>query len=772
MIRTLLALDLALTVLVAGLWLGAGITVAVRREGAGRRGALIGAALTGLAVLATAGRIAVVAALAAEGWWFAQEKAVLALPLVVLPALVAVPLTVPFLVAAVRGHAAQPAGAVREHAAQPARAARPVPASPSPAVRTALLTTGYGAAAGLVVSLVVGYPATPVSGIVLVTLVAAAAGITRLTAGGRGRPVAVGALGLVCVLAVAAPVGAAWSRTSDLESGHAHGAHPDNAQPGSTHGDGAHPDSAQSGSAHPGDGTHPGGVSVAGLRTPSDAAGPVRRFALTARQERVTLPSGRTLDAWTFGSLPGPALTAAEGDLVEVRLRNADIAAGVSLHWHGYDVPNGEDGVAGVTQDAVMPGGAFTYRFRADVPGTYWYHSHQNPAEAVPRGLFGTLVVLPRPPAANGGTPEPGGTAAGISGPGRATSDPSGPGRATSDPSGPGRATSAPSDSGRTTSDASGSGAAGLDLTLPVHTFAGATTLGATDLIDTRETPAGTPVRLRLVNTDSVPHRLRLDGSPFRVVAIDGRDLAGPSEVSGVVLRVPAGSRYDLAFTMPARPVRLSVEGAPRTGLALLPPGTAPPATASPGGGPSAPGTAPPGDAPVFDPLAYGTPAPPPEEFGPLAYGAPVPPEAFDRDYTMVLDRQFRFVGGVPQYAHTVDGEVFPHVPPLRVREGELVRLTVVNRGADTHPMHPHGHHVLVLSRDGKPPDGGPLWLDTFDVQPGEVWQVALRADNPGLWLAHCHDLTHAVAGMVLHFAYDGVGTSFGVGGTAANHPE
>nr|BFE88516.1 hypothetical protein GCM10020093_111170 [Planobispora longispora] len=83
---------------------------------------------------------------------------------------------------------------------------------------------------------------------------------------------------------------------------------------------------------------------------------------------------------------------------MQVELRNTDIATGVSLHWHGYDVPNGEDGVAGVTQDAVMPGGAFTYRFLADVPGTYWYHSHQNPAESVPRGLFGTLVVLPGRP--------------------------------------------------------------------------------------------------------------------------------------------------------------------------------------------------------------------------------------------------------------------------------------------------------------------------------------------------------------------------------------
>ena len=41
--------------------------------------------------------------------------------------------------------------------------------------------------------------------------------------------------------------------------------------------------------------------------------------------------------------------------MVEVTLRNTDVGDGVTLHWHGYDVPCGEDGVAGVTQDAVAP---------------------------------------------------------------------------------------------------------------------------------------------------------------------------------------------------------------------------------------------------------------------------------------------------------------------------------------------------------------------------------------------------------------------------------
>jgi FtsP/CotA-like multicopper oxidase with cupredoxin domain len=79
--------------------------------------------------------------------------------------------------------------------------------------------------------------------------------------------------------------------------------------------------------------------------------------------------------------------------------------------------------------------------------------------------------------------------------------------------------------------------------------------------------------------------------------------------------------------------------------------------------------------------------------------------------------------------------------------------------------MHTHGHRVLVESRDGEPVRGSPLWLDTFDVQPGEVWTVLLRADNPGIWMAHCHNLEHATQGMVVHLTYQGVSTPYAPGG-------
>jgi FtsP/CotA-like multicopper oxidase with cupredoxin domain len=70
------------------------------------------------------------------------------------------------------------------------------------------------------------------------------------------------------------------------------------------------------------------------------------------------------------------------------------------------------------------------------------------------------------------------------------------------------------------------------------------------------------------------------------------------------------------------------------------------------------------------------------------------------------------------------------------------------------HPWHLHGHRVLVLSRNGRPAAGSPLWLDSFDVRPGDVWEVAFLADNPGVWANHCHNLAHADQGMTLHLMY------------------
>ena len=137
------------------------------------------------------------------------------------------------------------------------------------------------------------------------------------------------------------------------------------------------------------------GVSVADLTGPSDGA-PDVAVDLAARAGSFELASGQRVQGYTLnGTSPGPAIEAHQGDLVQVTLANVDVPDGVTLHWHGVDVPNAEDGVAGVTQDAVRPGQQHVYRFVAEDAGTYWYHSHQVSHAQVRGGLFGAFVVLP-----------------------------------------------------------------------------------------------------------------------------------------------------------------------------------------------------------------------------------------------------------------------------------------------------------------------------------------------------------------------------------------
>ncbi|AIM11180.1 multicopper oxidase family protein [Bacillus anthracis] len=114
---------------------------------------------------------------------------------------------------------------------------------------------------------------------------------------------------------------------------------------------------------------------------------------LIAKEEKQKLSNGVIVPVWTFnGSSPGPEIRVKKGEKVKVTLKN-ELSAPVSIHWHGYPVPNDMDGIPGVTQDAVEPGKSFTYEFEANVLGTYWYHSHQDSVNQLDRGLYGTFVV-------------------------------------------------------------------------------------------------------------------------------------------------------------------------------------------------------------------------------------------------------------------------------------------------------------------------------------------------------------------------------------------
>ncbi len=120
-------------------------------------------------------------------------------------------------------------------------------------------------------------------------------------------------------------------------------------------------------------------------------SGPAREFVRIARPAEVDITPLGMFRRWTYdGSYPGPEIRVREGERLRVRLENR-LPDPTTVHWHGVPVPNAMDGVPGVTQDAVEPGGDFIYDFTAAPAGSYLYHSHVG--LQLDRGLHGPLVI-------------------------------------------------------------------------------------------------------------------------------------------------------------------------------------------------------------------------------------------------------------------------------------------------------------------------------------------------------------------------------------------
>lgn len=437
-----------------------------------------------------------------------------------------------------------------------------------------------------------------------------------------------------------------------------------------------------------GDPAMPGTRSVADLTVGTDR--PADKVVdLTARKGTVRLASGRTVDGYTLnGSSPGPLIEVTQGQLLEVRLRNANVPDGITLHWHGLDVPNAEDGVAGVTQDAVLTGQEHTYRFVADQAGTYWYHSHQVSHEQVIGGLLGALVVRPAKP-----LPQP------------------------------------------------------VDVVALEHTYDAVATVNGRSSFAVEARP-GQQVRVRVVNTDNGPTR-SWASTAYRVLAVDGHEVNEPTEVRGKGVVFTAGGRIDLGVVVPQDGSGVRIQIGSSTAVVVGPHGV----------DVAEPPTPPSKD--DVDLLSYGSPAP-------LGFD----PARADRSFRYAIGRRPGFVKGTPGLFWTINGHLFPNVPMYVVHEGDVVKVRISNSSGDVHPMHLHGHHAVVLARDGVKATGSPWWFDSLNVEDGETFDVAFVADNPGIWMDHCHNLKHAMQGLVTHLMYDDVTEPYRVGGRTGNEPE
>ena len=122
----------------------------------------------------------------------------------------------------------------------------------------------------------------------------------------------------------------------------------------------------------------------------------VKVFHLVAEEVWHNFAPGLKAKCWGYNKqVHGPTIEAVEGDHIRIYVTNK-LKAPTSVHWHGVFLPNGMDGVGGLTQRAIQPGETFKYEWTVRQSGTYMYHSHHDEMTQMAMGMMGMLIFHPR----------------------------------------------------------------------------------------------------------------------------------------------------------------------------------------------------------------------------------------------------------------------------------------------------------------------------------------------------------------------------------------
>ncbi|MCK6426284.1 MAG: copper oxidase [Burkholderiaceae bacterium] len=122
----------------------------------------------------------------------------------------------------------------------------------------------------------------------------------------------------------------------------------------------------------------------------------VKEFHLVAEPVLREMAPGFTAHLWGYnGQSPGPTIEVVEGDRVRIFVTNR-LPEHTAVHWHGQRLPNGMDGVGGLTQPTIQPGQTFVYEFEARRPGTFMYHPHADEMVQMAMGMYGFWVTHPK----------------------------------------------------------------------------------------------------------------------------------------------------------------------------------------------------------------------------------------------------------------------------------------------------------------------------------------------------------------------------------------
>ncbi len=459
-----------------------------------------------------------------------------------------------------------------------------------------------------------------------------------------------------------------------------------------------------------------GAAAIAAREDARPATGETRTYRLQARRTQIDL-GGRVVDTWAYGdTLPGAALRATAGDRVRVAFTN-DLPEPTSVHWHGLAIRNDMDGVPGLSNPEVAPGGGFRFNFVVPDPGTHWFHPHSG--LQLDRGLYAPFIVAdPHEPGeydaewvlvlddwTDGVGPSPQQILATLKKTGASSHGMGGMG----DMGG-----------GGSSAGMGGLGGDGGDVTYPLYLVNGR----APNDPDVLRARPGDRVRLRIINAgaDTVFH-VALAGHDLRVTHTDGYPV---EPVSTPVLRIGMGERYDAVVTLSdgVFPLVAAPAGKRGTARALVRTGA---------------GTVP---APSYRPAQLDRTALTVSRLRAGA-GTALPRRTPDTVQDLVLG------GSMRNYVWTINGRTYDRTRPLTIRQGQSTRLRIRNQSMMTHPVHVHGHTFQLGPAGG----AGPR-KDTVLVPSMGGVDVDLAADNPGRWMVHCHNAYHAEAGMMTRLDY------------------
>jgi len=440
------------------------------------------------------------------------------------------------------------------------------------------------------------------------------------------------------------------------------------------------------------------GAALSVTALPMAARAGVRRYAVTAAPASQKLGGADrpATGLWLYdGVSPGPMIEAERGEDLEVVFTNR-LDVPTTMHWHGIRNLNEMDGVPDLTQAAVAPGESFTYRFPLRDSGTFWYHAHNKGWEQLARGLYGPLVVREKGRMA-------------------ATND-----------------ITLVADDWRLDEDYQlheNSFGSLMDWSHQGRLGNWLTVNGATD---PQISVASGKVRLRIINAANArTMAFRIAGGvPLLVVALDGAPCE-PFEMSAV--RLAPAQRVDVIAEL--APGRIALEevstGEPIDAAQLVAAGAGAGAGAVTVGSPAwypRPDTS---GARVIDIHMQGG------AMGNLgsAYfeGEEVPLRQLAQEHSKL----WAFNGEIGGYGLSL----------ADLALGEVAVLRVWNDTRWEHAMHLHGHHFWVASQEfGE--EARDVLRDTYLMAAGEKADFAFVADNPGLWLFHCHMMEHHAAGM------------------------